>query len=161
MAVITVTLEGGSKLANRLQRIAHEGPTAIGNVLYRTAEEVVTAAKRLTPVDRGHLRASGHVQPNTRAAMRHGDQLTVFAGFGGPAGAGNQGQSNSKAVGYAVYVHEDLTTFHRVGQAKYLEIPARAALQTIPSQMVAALNRASQGLAQRFAKGESVSIGLG
>lgn len=39
---------------------------------------------------------------------------------------------------YAIYVHEDLEAFHPVGQAKYLEEPAR----TLQAQIVAVINNA-------------------
>lgn len=88
--------------------------------LYQEAEELMTAAKRLTPVDEGNLRASGHVQLPVESATG----VSVTLGFGGPAGAGNVGgEANTADVGYAVYVHEDLTARHPVGQAKYLEQP--------------------------------------
>lgn len=92
---------------------------ALRGALFQEAEELITAAKRLTPVDEGVLRASGHVLKPTWQATT----ITVKFGFGGPAGAGNVGGSNPEKVGYAVYVHEDLTARHTVGQAKYLEVP--------------------------------------
>lgn len=60
-------------------------------------------AKERTPVRTGVLRASGRVED------LHGGQLGVRWAFGGPA------------IDYAIEVHENLSAFHRVGQAKYLE----------------------------------------
>lgn len=86
--------------------------------LVESAERIMTLAKKRTPVDLGNLKNSGHVQP----PQRIGTALEIVFGFGGPAGAGNVGgETNKEPVGYAVYVHEDLTARHKVGQAKYLE----------------------------------------
>jgi len=75
--------------------------------LYQSAEIVMTAAKELTPVDTGALRASGHVQE----PKIEGGTVSVELGFGGPS------------VDYAEIVHEDLNANHAVGQAKFLEQP--------------------------------------
>lgn len=91
---------------------------AVLQALYREGEELVTEAKRLTPVDTGTLRSSGHARPPEVTD----DGAFVEVGFGGPAGAGG----NEEEVGYAIYVHEDLTARHPVGQAKFLEAPFNA-----------------------------------
>lgn len=80
---------------------------AYARQLYQSGEEVMTAAKELTPVDTGALRASGHVQQ----PKIDGGKVSVTLGFGGPA------------VAYAEVVHEDLAANHGVGQAKFLEQP--------------------------------------
>lgn len=110
------------QLRARPEQITHAGSAA----LYVDAEQLIGEAKQLTPVDEGVLRASGHVQ----LPVNDGHDVLVLAGFGGPAGAGNQGETNAPTkknptgdVGYAVYVHEDLTAHHTVGQAKFLETP--------------------------------------
>ena len=77
----------------------------------------MTDAKLQTPVDTGNLRASGHV---TEPEIVNDSWLTVTLGFGGPAGSGS-GQNQD--VGYAVYVHEDLSKHHPIGHAKFLELP--------------------------------------
>ena len=68
----------------------------------------MTKAKKITPVDEGVLRSSGHVQ----LPVQRGSSVEVELGFGGPAGSG---EGQLKDVGYAVYVHEDLTAYHPVG----------------------------------------------
>ena len=98
-------------------RVPREVELGLKAGLVEAAETTMTKAKRRTPVDTGALRSSGHVQP----PKREGTELHVLFGFGGPAGAGNLGETNDEPVGYAVYVHEDLTARHKVGQAKYLE----------------------------------------
>lgn len=154
-----VVVEGASRVGQRLARVAALEPSVAAGVLYRSAEEILTQAKRLTPVDTGALRASGHVQLPVSEPTRG---VGVELGFGGVAGAGNQGgESNPEDVGYALIVHEDLLARHTVGQPKYLEVPVRAAVQTVTQQLAAATAQSFARSAQAFAKGESVAIGLG
>jgi hypothetical protein len=72
--------------------------------------------KRRTPVwnsdrrlPRG--RVSGALRASVRviAPVRKGTSVFVLVAAGGPSAP------------YAIYVHEDLDAFHKVGQAKYLE----------------------------------------
>ena len=82
---------------------------ALPPALFRRGEAVMKRAKDLTPVDTGTLRNSGTVnQPEIE-----GNQVSVTIGFGGAAAP------------YAVFVHEDMTKRHPVGQAKFLEEPLR------------------------------------
>jgi hypothetical protein len=117
-----VTWKGLPQLQKLLRSRSEEILPAAEAALYREAEETITAAKLVTPVDEGVLRSSGHVQ----LPRAEGERSVIEFGFGGPAGTGNQGASNEKDVGYAVYVHEDLTANHPVGQAKFLEAPLLA-----------------------------------
>lgn len=71
----------------------------------------------------GQLRASGRkLQVETLAGT-----VSAGAAYGGPAGSGT---SQTEDVDYAIYVHEDLTTHHRFGQAKFLEGPFRGAIES-------------------------------
>lgn len=76
---------------------------AVTGSLVEEMEKTMTAAKRLTPVDDGTLRASGHVQ---KPVIR-GSLVTITMGFGGPAGSG----PHKEDVGYAVRVHEQTDVF--------------------------------------------------
>ena len=73
------------------------------------------------PVDLGELRASGHVVSDKT-------KLEVTLGFGGPAGIGNQGNTNKGDVGYAIVQHENTDYSHRVGESGYLRKPLYAAV---------------------------------
>lgn len=132
---------GIPKFMAHLEANAAAAKKALARALFMEGEELMTAAKKLVPVDTGALRASGHVQ--LPAEDERG--MFVRVGFGGPAGSGNRGESNKVQVGYAVRVHEDLEVFGKspgggsrntgrgavrkgvkrtfVGQAKYLEVP--------------------------------------
>jgi hypothetical protein len=93
--------------------------------LYATANNIITDAKQLTPVDTGALRSSGHVQLPTVVD----GHVEVKMGFGGPA------------VSYATYVHEDLQAHHPVGQAKFLEIPFNNRVKTLMKRLKALIQR--------------------
>lgn len=115
-----ITVTGTDIVIGNLDRTARQIRKAAAGGIREFAEIEMTEAKDLVPVDTGALRSSGHViQPV------EGDDLTAKMGFGGPAGIGNLGESNAVDVGYALIVHENLDTFHPVGQAKYLETPFR------------------------------------
>jgi hypothetical protein len=99
------TVRGVEKVKANLLKIGSGYLDRAIKALEFEAEIEMTEAKKRTPVDTGALRASGHVKP----ARRYGKDISVSLEFGGPSAP------------YAVYVHENLEAFHKVGQAKYLE----------------------------------------
>ena len=111
-------IKGFDLMSQRLSILAEVLPAAVGDALRAEAEIEMTEAKRRTPVDTGALRASGFVGGPTQVDA---ETQVVTLAFGGPAGSGNQGETNDVDVGYAVYVHEDLEAFHPTGEAKFLE----------------------------------------
>lgn len=92
-------------MQSRLRRLAKQFPDEVVRALRIEAEVENTEVKRRTPVDRGTLRGTVHVVGPTRI----GKTIVVFIAAGGPAAP------------YAVYVHEDLDAFHKVGEAKFIE----------------------------------------
>lgn len=143
---------GATKAAQQIQAAAQSGAPALGTELFRQAEIIMAASKAdYVPVDTGALRASGYVAPPVIGEM----QASVELGFGGPAAE------------YAVIVHEDLTKRHKVGQAKYLEIPLRARLGGMPAVLALRVNNAVRQAIQRLQKvqanvaaGRSVNYGM-
>ena len=124
---------GVDGLISKIERHRDKMPEILGRVLMMEGEELIAAAKPLVPVLHGFLRSSGFVQlPEINKAS---GQVSIEAGFGGIAGSGNQGGSNLKDVGYAVYVHEDMTKHHQVGQAKFLEQPFRERMATMSDRL--------------------------
>ena len=115
-----IEVHGTNIVVANLDRTLRQIRVAAAGGIVEFAEIEMTEAKDRTPVDTGALRASGHVINPV-----NGDELTATLGFGGPAGIGNQGDTNHVDVGYALTVHEDLDAHHPVGQAKYLESPIR------------------------------------
>ena len=135
--LVEVSLEGLGDVATELGRLETAGPVELGRALYAEALLIMAQAKRLVPVRFGILRASGHVLvPKT-----HGEHVEVEMGFGGPAGIGNQGESNRENVGYALPVHENLTARHTVGQAKYLEHPTLAAITGLEGRLAVRIKK--------------------
>ena len=131
--VTGLMLQASPELQNALARL--RGPLvaqSMANALYRQAERIMTASKRQVPVDTGNLRDTGHVEPPKHPLNER--DIAVTLAYGGTAGASvtkhkTEGGKrvtyyrDESQVGYAVYVHEDLSVYHKVGNAKYLERP--------------------------------------
>lgn len=105
-------LNGVGAMKQRVLKAFQEYPKKVGRAMFQEGQIEMTEAKRRTPVDvsanaphPGQLRASGTVHE----PVYEGRTITVTLSFGGAA------------ADYAVYVHEMLGNFHKVGQAKYLE----------------------------------------
>lgn len=123
---IEVKITGVNEALAELQRLGKKYPQAAMRALTRQANFVMTESKfRYCPVKDGHLRASGHVQPDLTKKQ-------VVMGYGGPAGIGNvQGQTNRRDVGYAVVQHETESYRHTVGESGYLRKPLQRKLTTM------------------------------
>ena len=157
-----LTIQYSPELQIALARL--RGPLvaqSMANALYRQAERIMTASKRQVPVDTGNLRETGHVEPPKHPLNEH--DIAVTLAYGGTAGASvtkhrTEGKGPDKKrvtyyseggkVGYAVYVHEDLTVRHRVGNAKYLERPLVEASGDLESRLAKDLRRDIEGAAR-------------
>lgn len=102
---MSLQIIGTDMLTTVLRRFGQAAAQVAAAALFREGERIMTVAKGRTPVDTGALRGSGHVVPPETTAAG----ATVLLGFGG------------SAAPYAIYVHEDLTARHVVGEAKFLE----------------------------------------
>ena len=116
---------GADQLQRTLRALAGAAPGIAAGALYREAERIMTAAKRLTPVLSGSLKSSGQVVP---PAMR-GTAVSVTMGFG------------NAAVNYAVHVHENLQARHLNGQAKFLEQPLNEARSGMDARLAEDVRR--------------------
>lgn len=87
---MSVRWEGLDELQKRLKKSGDDAVRDLARGLTVEAEQIMTEAKRRTPVDQGTLRGSGHV----RAPHIRGTRAEVVLGFGGAASA------------YALAVHE-------------------------------------------------------
>jgi hypothetical protein len=94
----------------------------MGKALYQEGNDILRAAKVLTPVDTGVLKGSGFVnRPEVTGA-----EVSVTLGFGGAASA------------YAEVQHEELSYYHKPPtQAKYLEQPFTEAVNSGMEQRIA------------------------
>ena len=99
------TVTGLEDVQRRLAQLARGIPNEVARALYEEAQIERLESMRRTPVDTGALRGSHHVtQPRIA-----GREISVTIEVGGVAAP------------YAVKVHENTESFHRVGQAKFLE----------------------------------------
>lgn len=120
-------VKGVTETILSLQRAGMDIVQAAKAGLYRVGQQIMTDSKsRYVPVDTGVLRASGYVEP----PVVSGSLISVTLGYGGAAQA------------YATVQHEDLSFHHTVGQAKYLEIPARLHMGGAVAAMVPDIQKA-------------------
>lgn len=145
-------LEGVEKLQRAIKHWGDAAFDALEKGLYQEAERIMAKSKTLCPVDTGALRSSGHVQLPVVGDKR----VSIQFGYGGVAGAsspstvkkftGKAGRvvKRGEQIGYAVWVHEDLTKFHPVGQAKFLEEPYVAAARSMPKRLAQVIWRESK-----------------
>jgi hypothetical protein len=103
---------------------------ALGAEMYLEGEGIMAQSKELVPVDTGALRASGYVE----LPVIDGLGASVELGYGGPASRPNPKTGEETDV-YAIIVHEDLEAHHKVGIAKYLEIPFLQAQRGMASRI--------------------------
>ena len=81
------------------------------SILTEVGTEIVNAMKAGAPVDTGALKKSGKLLVNEKHVGENVPAIVVTYG-------------NDK-VDYAIYQHENLDYFHNIGQAKFIEQPAR------------------------------------
>ena len=124
-----LVVKGTHQVMKNLKKLAASNTTIVGQAIYTEAELIMTASKRIVPVDKNPLRASGFVeQPKWK-----GKTVTVEMGY------------NTE---YALFQHEDLhwdriakkavkmKLKHRGrGEAKYLEKPLNAAAKGLSSRI--------------------------
>jgi hypothetical protein len=108
---------GSKEVIKKFERLAVAYPKAAGAALYEEALAIEAKSVKLVPVDTGRLRGSHHVAPPKRKASK----ITCTIGYG---------------TTYALPVHERTKVRHAVGQAKYLEVPFKAAMRGFASRMV-------------------------
>lgn len=127
----TFRLESGKDFAQQGREVAMAALQKLGVALYQEGVGILEASKGLVPVDTGALRSSGY----TAEPVYDGMTVTVDMGYGGPAAQINP-KTGESTDGYALIVHENLDAFHKVGTAKFLEMP---------------FDQATEGMAQRLA----------
>lgn len=112
---IGVTIKGTDAVLKALRLLGANAPKAMGAALYQEGNDILRAAKAITPVDTGVLKGSGFVN----LPVHSGSAVSVTLGFGGAASA------------YAEVQHEELSYYHTPPtQAKYLEQPFHEAVNS-------------------------------
>ena len=123
MVPFKVRVMGLEQIRTKFLRLPNKMAQAVAQALYQEGEELLAESKtKYVPVDRGHLRTSGHAT----LPRRLGTIVFVDVGYGGPAAP------------YALRVHENpragktggvspsgrpYTHWAKVGEWKYLETP--------------------------------------
>jgi hypothetical protein len=128
---LTFTLQGTEQLRDALAKFGDQAPQAAARALYQEGETIMTASKKLVPVETGSLRASGAVY----GPEIEGSRVTVTLGYG------------NTSVRYAVIVHERLGVHHPVGQAKFLESVALQAVAGMEERLAVRVRKELSGLA--------------
>ena len=118
---IQARLRGSRALQRELKRRGKKAPRDLGRALFQEGEQIMAASKRIVPVDKGPLRASGHVQ----LPVIRGKRVTVTLGYGGAAAP------------YAVFVHEKPARHTPPTQWKYLEQPLFEAVPGMAGRLAA------------------------
>jgi hypothetical protein len=100
------TLTGVTQLRRQVNRVRVNSLPAAEKAIYRECQDRLKGVINRTPLLTGDLRRTEHIEGPVRGA---GDSVTfkIVAG--------------SSTIDYAIYVHEDLTAYHPVGEAKYIE----------------------------------------
>lgn len=109
-------LNGAAAFKSNLARLRKAFPDEVAQALYKETQIEATEVRRRTPVWNSDRRlprgvVAGALRASVRALMpvRQGSRVYTLIAAGG------------SSAPYAIFVHEDLDAFHKVGQAKYLE----------------------------------------
>lgn len=100
-------IKGAAEVMRELEKLAKKYPKATAAALYEEGLAIESESAKLVPVDTGRLRATHYTAP----PRDDGNKIKVEVGYG---------------TDYALYVHERMKARHKVGQAKYLEVPFKA-----------------------------------
>lgn len=130
----------GRSVKDSLRLWGSKAETALGRALYREGLGIMASSQGLVPVDTSALRSSGYVNPPVRDI----NMISVFLGYGGPAAKINS-KTGESTDGYAIIVHENLEAFHKVGTAKYLEMPFDQAKRGMGARIAAAIRADMHG----------------
>lgn len=122
---IKARLRGSRALRRELKRRGKAAPKRLGRALFLEAEQIMAKSKRIVPVDKGPLRASGHVQ----LPVIRGRKVSVTLGYGGAAAP------------YALFVHEKQARHKPPTQWKYLETPLNEAIPGMAARIAKRMKR--------------------
>ena len=122
-----ITWIGLAKLKFTLSDATRNVLFSASRELFQGGEKIMTQSKRIVPVDKGPLRASGHVQKPVTTRTK----VTVVLGYGGAA------------KDYALRQHEDESLNHPgQGEPHYLSKPTKAATRDISKRVAKAVQKA-------------------
>ena len=131
---IKISLTKSKRVSRFAKKFPNEVKAIVTQELVAGAEAIMASSKEnYVPVDTSALKTSGHVKPPEETRGK----VSVTMGYGGPSAP------------YALTVHEDLNSHHVVGQAKYLETPAKKIKPILKRKMTSVLSTAAKKMAKR------------
>lgn len=107
------------KLIKQLTSAQNDAEIEVMKVLEKEANNIKTESLNQVPVDTGSLKDSFFI--------KNLNKFTVYLGYGGFGTNFINPKNKLNVKNYMMKVHEDLTTPHKVGKAKFFEQPLRAA----------------------------------
>ncbi len=123
----------------RIQKaLAASGPAGVkaaARALRNEAQEAFANSQDEVPVDTGALKGSGRIRPEV-GVFERGNEVYVELTYGG---TGKE---------YAIYVHENLESYHPHGKAKYLEDPLVRLVNGIAGRIADKIERSMRGTVQ-------------
>lgn len=134
---LTVHETGITEAKMRLTRFMQQYPQEVMRALKEEAETTMTMSKLECPVDTGALRSSGFVEK----PKQNGNDMSIKLGYGGVATKINP-KSHQATTSYAIKVHEQVNTPHKVGKAKFLEDPIKRRTSLILTRINASVQTA-------------------
>ena len=126
---LELTLDAGAVKAN-LKKLEAKMFTAASAALHQEHELIMTEAKKMTPVETGALRSSGHI----KNPVIHQGVILSEGGFGSATGVKNA--KTGKMVSYALFVHERADAFHKAPTSwKFYERPLMDAIPNLDERL--------------------------
>lgn len=155
-ALKTFRLASGKTFAELGEEQSRKALRDLGGALYQEGVGIVASSQGLCPVDTSALRSSAY----TAEPVYQDKTVTVDMGYGGPAAKINP-KTGESTDAYALYVHENLDAFHKVGTAKFLEMPFDQASEGMAARVAAKMRAGGQesGGFSGFASGGMVEEG--
>lgn len=122
---------GANVAAQRLRALASGSPAIAGREMYITWQKIMEASKELVPVDEGPLRASAYVD----LPQVVGGEVTVNGGYSASYAAAVHENPRAGKTGGVSPTGQRYRSWAKVGQWKFLEIPFKRIVVTLPARI--------------------------
>ena len=131
-----ISVTGLQEVQTRLTQFAQRHPVLVAKALTDEARFIMRESFYEVPYDTGSLRNSGFVDPPTISSRN----ISIKLGYGGPAVKVNP-KSGQLTTVYAVEVHENMNTAHKIGKAKFLYDPIMRNAEKLSQRLVDSVER--------------------
>lgn len=132
---IKAEIQGANVAAARLRAMATGSPTIAGREMYFVWQRIMAESKALVPVNDGPLRASAYVD----LPQVVGGEVTVKGGYSASYAAAVHENPRAGKTGGRSPTGQRYRSWARVGQWKFLEIPFRRIVRTLPERIRTAI----------------------